>query len=89
MGNTDDNLNYGTVYLPCGRPAPALLTEIETIKFLRLDVDGPEHPELTLQYYRQQGLLRPTKVGKKLRYRLSELLRFLEEQTKRTNEDIS
>ena len=85
----NNNNNLGTIYFPSGKPVPELLTAEETIHLLRLDEDGPEHPEMTLQYYRQQGLLRPTKIGKKLRYRLSELLKFLEEQTNRTNEDIS
>ena len=89
MPTTDNNLYFGTVYFPNGKPVPELLTEEEAIHLLRLDVDGPKHPKMTLQHYRQEGLLRPTKVGKKLRYRLSELLRFLEEQTIKTNEDIS
>jgi hypothetical protein len=90
IGNTNNNNNYpGTVYFHDGTPVPELLTEQESIKFLRLDIDGPKHPEVTLQHYRQEGLLRPTRVGKKLRYLKSELLKFLEEQTKRTNGEIS
>ena len=72
-----------------GTTVPDLLTEQEAIRYLRLDIDGPKHPEVTLQHYRQEGLLRPTRVGKKLRYLKSELLKFLEEQTNITNGDIS
>jgi hypothetical protein len=72
-----------------GTTVPDLLTEQEAIRYLRLDTNGPKHPEITLQHYRQEGLLRPTRVGKHLRYTKSELLRFLEEQTERTNENIS
>ena len=89
MNNTDNNIYLAIVYLPGGQPAPEVLTEEETIIFLRLDVDGPKHPEMTLQNYRQQGLLRATKVGKRLRYRKSELLKFLEDLQNRTNGDIS
>lgn len=90
IGNNNNNNSYpGTIYFPDGSPVPELLTEQETIYFLRLDVDGPMYPEKTLQHYRQEGLLRPTQVGKKLRYLKSELLKFLEEQTERTNGNIS
>jgi len=67
------------------QPCPDLLTEPETIRFLRLDVDGPEKPEKTLQYYREKGLLRATRVGRRLRYQRKELLDFLDRITERTN----
>ena len=66
-----------------------LLTEEEAIRFLRLDDGGTKHPETSLAYYRSEGLLRATRVGKKLRYLKSELLNFLEIQTKITNGEIS
>ena len=66
-----------------------LLTEAEAIKFLRLDDGGTKHPETTISYYRSEGLLKATRVGKKLRYLKSELLKFLEIQTKITNGEIS
>jgi len=75
--------------MPDGRPAPDLLTEEEAIRFLRLDDVNIKHPETTLEYYRSEGLLKATRVGKKLRYLKSELLNFLELQTKNTNGDIS
>lgn len=65
------------VYFPDGRVVPEVLTEQEAILFLRLD-DGPKHPEVTLQYYRSEGLLKGVKIGKKLRYSKTEMLRFLE-----------
>ena len=90
IGNNNNNNSYhGTVYFHDGSPVPEVLTEEETIKFLRLDIDGPKYPKVTLQHYRQEGILRPTKVGRKLRYTKSELLKFLEEQTNRTEENIS
>ncbi|MCP4250634.1 MAG: helix-turn-helix domain-containing protein [bacterium] len=60
---------------------PELLTEDEAIRYLRLDMGGPEKPELTLRYYREKGLLRGTKVGRRLRYRRVELDRLLQELT--------
>lgn len=66
------------------QPCPDLLTEREAIRFLRLDVDGPATPCKTLQYYREQGLLRATRVGKRLRYQRKELLEFLDRLTERT-----
>ena len=67
--------------MPDGSPVPELLTEEEAIKFLRLDEDGPKEPKLTLLYYRDKGLLKPTRVGKRLRYQRVELLRFLDSLT--------
>jgi hypothetical protein len=87
----DTNTTYipTTCYMPDGRPCPELLTEQEAITFLRLDTDGPKNPEQTLQYYRSEGLLKATKVGKRLRYTKSELLQLLDRLTERTNGDIS
>ena len=70
---------YGS-YLPC----PEVLTEEEAIRFLRLDIDGPKRPERTLQYYREKGLLRATRVGKRLRYQKTELLALINRLTERT-----
>lgn len=62
------------------QPCPELLTEDEAIRYLRLDVDGPTNPEQTLRYYREKGLLRGVRVGKRLRYRRKDLDAFLERQ---------
>jgi hypothetical protein len=66
-------------------PAPEVLTTEEVIQVLRLDIDGPESPEQTLAYYRDKGLLRATRIGKRLRYSRKEILRFLDRQTEVTN----
>ena len=87
--NTDTTYSPTACFMPDGRPVPELLTEQEAISFLRLDADGPKHPEQTLQYYRSEGLLRATKVGKRLRYTKSELLELLDRLTERTNGNIS
>ena len=79
----------GICYLPDGSPAPELLTEEEVIRFLRLDNDGPKNPDQTLTYYRDKGLLRATRVGKRLRYLKKELLKFLDRLTDETNRNIA
>ena len=61
------------------RSSPELLTEQEAIVFLRLDTDGPKRPDLTLRYYREKGLLKSTRVGRRLRYRIEDLRDFLAE----------
>ena len=67
-----------------GQLCPDLLTEEETIRFLRLDVKGPGDPQKTLRYYRERGLLKATRVGKRLRYQRKELLDFLDRLTEST-----
>ena len=54
-------------------PCPELLTENEAIRYLRLDVNGPNNPEGTLKYYRDQGVLRAVRIGRNLRYPRKEL----------------
>ena len=73
----DSNYCQHVVFFSDGRVVPEVLTEQEAIEFLRLD-DGPKHPEVTLQYYRSEGLLRGIKIGRRLRYTKTEMLRFLE-----------
>lgn len=63
--------------MPDGKPAPGLMTEAEAIRYLRLGEEGPSRPELTLRYYRERGLLKGTRVGRRIRYRRVELDRFL------------
>lgn len=60
-----------------------LLTEQEAIVYLRLDVDGPECPQGTLKYYRQHGLLKGAKVGRRMRYSiwaLNAMIRAIEDR---------
>ena len=65
-------------FMPDHTPAPYVLTPQEAIKFLRLDTNGTKHPESTLDYYQQEGLLYPVTIGKNRKYPLPELLRFIE-----------
>ena len=75
----------GPSFFSDGKVVPELLTEHEAIKFLRLDVDGPADPHQTLKYYRDEGLLRGTRISRKYLYQKKELLLFLDKVTSRTN----
>lgn len=46
---------------------PALLTEDEAIRYLRID-DQKADPHKTLLYYREQKRLKSTKIGKNILY---------------------
>ena len=61
-------------FLPDGRPAPAVLTADETIELLRLDANTGAR---TLKYYRDEGLLVGIRIGRRVRYPLDEVMRFL------------
>jgi hypothetical protein len=83
-----NNASASPIYMVDGEkviPVPEVMTEEEVIKMLRLDADGPDKPKDTLRYYREKGLLRATRIGKRLRYSRPEVLRFLEVQTDETN----
>ena len=71
----------GPLYMPDENggfiPAPYILTESELIRFLRLDVDGPQKPGLTIRHYRETGKLKGKKIGKKLRYPQKNIMDFL------------
>lgn len=91
MSTENQNGMYleGPSFMPDGKPVPELLTEEETIIFLRLDCDGPANPSQTLKYYRDKGLLRPTRIGKYNRYSKRELLNFIDLMTDRTSKQES
>lgn len=63
---------------PESHPFPDVMTETEAARFLRLDLIRIKDPAETLAYYRRKGLLRGTQIGKCVRYRRSELERFLD-----------
>ena len=69
------------VELAPAMPCPELLTEAEAVRYLRLDIIDVEDPGDTLRRYRKLGLVRGTQVGKCVRYRRTELERFLDRIT--------
>jgi hypothetical protein len=61
-----------------------LLTEDEALRWLRLDeAGGPKDPSASLKRYRVMGLVRGVKIGRNLRYPVSELERFVEKLLER------
>lgn len=72
---SENNQHFALVpHMPDGRPAPAVLTADEAIELLRLDGAGGLR---TLKYYRDEGQLVGIRIGRKVRYPLSEVMRFL------------
>ena len=73
--------NMLIAYLPDGRPAPVVLTAEETAELLRLDNGDPLR---TLKFFRDEGLLKGFRLGRKVRYRLIDVLTFLEQKSERS-----
>ena len=70
------------VFLPDGRVAPMILTAREVVSLLRLDGTNPLR---TLKFYRDEGLLVGVRIGKKVRYPLSEIMKFIDRKLERNN----
>jgi hypothetical protein len=80
-----DNAQYASIlFLPSGRPCPAVMTAAELAEFLRLDGKA----ERTLKFWRDTGLLRGTRLGRRVRYRLCDVLVFLDNKTQAENSSI-
>ena len=84
MNPQDSNIYTGPIYMPDGTPAPEVMTAQETYRFLRLDEANLKNPATTLQYYRDKGILRGTKIGKTIRYTKEDLLDFLRNPAQKT-----
>ena len=69
-----------TVYMPDGTPCPALLTEEEAIRFLRIDQMAVKNPGATLRRYRDGGLLKAVQISREILYPLSALMDFISRQ---------
>lgn len=67
--------NYAVHFMPDGRIAPSVLTPEEAAAFLRIEGSNPDR---TLKYFRDEGELRGVIIGRRLRYRLEDIVRFLE-----------
>jgi len=61
-------------FMPSGKPCPVILTAEETAELLRLDNRDPMR---TLKFWRDEGQLIGFRLGRKVRYRLSDVLDFL------------
>jgi len=76
---------YCQYYMPTGEPVPLVLDDEDLIKLLRLENQNEKNAKWTLKYYRDKGLLKGTRLGKKIRYTRDEIVKFLERQTAETN----
>jgi len=60
---------------------------VEHIRYILTIID--DLFEQRQSYYRREGLLKATRVGKRIRYLKSELIQLLDRLTSRTNDDVS
>jgi len=85
-----DNSMLGVAVLPDGNgsftPCPVLLTEDEAIRYLRLDTLGRKAPSKTLQYYRERGLVKATRISNVNFYTRAALDEFVQTMTALTHE---
>lgn len=69
-----------TAWLPTDppRPAPEVMSAEDAALYLGLG--NSNKARQTLEYYRVQGKLKGTRIGREMKYRLAELQRFVREQ---------
>jgi hypothetical protein len=79
MQKESKNLDFTVVFLPDGRPCPGVMTAEETVQFLRLDSGDPMR---TLKYFRDEGKLCGFRLGRKVRYRLDDVLEFVAKKSR-------
>jgi hypothetical protein len=78
MNDAQANLIH---FMPNGKPCPTVLTAEETADILRLDNGDPMR---TLKYFRDEGELVGFRLGRKVRYRLVDVLAFLAKKAQKT-----
>ena len=82
MNVAADNIIQKPVpYLPDGRPAPAIMTGEEVAELCRLETKNPER---TLKFWRDEGQLVGFRLGRRVRYRLSDVLAFINHKAAKT-----
>ena len=67
-------------FMPNGKPCPTVLTAEETAELLRLDNGDPMR---TLKYFRDKQELVGFRLGRRVRYRLEDVLSFLAKKAKK------
>jgi hypothetical protein len=88
MPSRDSNSVFNTpatIWLPTDPPRPAspVLTAAETCLLLRLPVEEGETESSALerlQRYREKGTLRGVQLGKNVRFKLVDVLSFIDQQ---------
>jgi len=85
-----ENPPFGMAVLPDGNggftACPVLLTELEAIRYLRLDTLGRKDPSKTLQYYRERGLVKATRISNVNFYTRAAMDDFVQTMTALTHE---
>ena len=69
--------------MPDGSPAPTVMLEKDLIRFLRLHELGVKNPVNSLRYYREIGVLKPTRISGRNVYTVESVLDFLKKMTKK------
>ena len=88
--NNNGNICQNQIdYFTDGSVVPYLLTEQETIKFLRLDTASIKNPHRTLKYYRDKKQLKSTRIGNNYCYTKKELIAFIDKATEWTNRKLA
>ncbi len=67
-------------------PAPFLMSQDEVIRFFRLHQSKTKFPAKTIQRYRRMGL-KTVRIGRRVWFRLDDVLRFLDQQQNRFSEN--
>ena len=67
------------------RPAPFVMSGDDVAAFFRLAESKTKFPEKTLQRYRKMGL-KTVRIGRRVWYRLDDVLRFLDGQQDRLSQ---
>ena len=69
------------------RPAPFLMNRDEMLGFLRLNDGSIKFPLKSLQRYRRMGL-RSVRIGRRVWFRVDDVLRFLDHQQERADQAV-
>jgi len=70
------------------QPCPFLMSVDDVMAFFRLSESRTRFPRKTIERYRKMGL-RSVRVGRRVWYRLDDVLRFLDEQQERLQDGSS
>lgn len=72
------------VYMPDGRIAPLLMTAEEACHLLRIEIEEGKTGAQALDWYRRGHGLRATIIGKHLKFRLQDVLEFINRHAEET-----
>jgi hypothetical protein len=79
MDESKKTFDFPIIFMPSGKPAPAIMTAEETAQFLRLENGDSLR---TLKYFRDERQLVGFRLGRKVRYRLADVLEFVAKKSR-------